>query len=58
MLDLIEIAGCNADYNVYADCVDLLIPNGYVYRIPFIPNKSHIEAAFDTFSRINHLLLK
>jgi hypothetical protein len=58
MLDLIEIAGCNAEYNFNADCVDLRIPSGYVYRLTLHPDKSHIETVFETFSTINHLLIK
>lgn len=56
MLDVIEIAGCNAEYNINADCVDLLLPNGHVYRCTLLSDRTHVQTVFEMFTQINSLL--
>lgn len=60
MLDLMEIAGCCAAYNTNAMCIDLLLPDKKIYRVPvgegMTGGKSPIATVFQLFTEVNQYI--
>ncbi len=53
MLDLMELRGFGADYNVYGTTVYLTTPDNFSYTVQLFQNVSDIVCAFHAFEALN-----
>lgn len=53
MLDLMELRGFGADYNVYGTAVYLTTPDNFSYTVQLFQNVSDIVCAFHAFEALN-----